>query len=446
MTMFTMPRAPASLTARASGASAIPPMPACCMGTEQPTRRVNAVSSMGPPATPSAHHLEPLRRLRAMALDKRAVDDLLTRVHREVDSGLLPSCQVALGYQGELAVFETYGDATPETRYVVFSCTKAIMAAAAWQLIGEGLLDPAVTVVEVIPEFMAESRPGGREAVTVESLMTHTAGFPHAPMGPPEWWTREGRLERFSQWRFNWDPGTRFEYHPTTAHWVLAEVLERVAGMDYRDLVRRRIALPLDLPRLRVGLPPGAEGAAEGATVAELVARGEPCSRDELMAAFGVPELPVTEVTEEALLRFNDPRYRELGVPGGGGIMTAADLALFYQALLHNPGGLWDPDVLADGTGRVRTTYPDPFLGMPALRTLGVVVAGDDGKSSFRGFGKTVSPRAFGHGGAGGQIGWADPATGLSLAYCTNGIDANQIRQPRRGVAISSLAGVCAPR
>jgi CubicO group peptidase (beta-lactamase class C family) len=378
-----------------------------------------------------------------MALDKRAVDDLLTRVQREIDSGLLPSCQVALGHGGELEVFETYGDATPETRYVVFSCTKAIMAATAWLLIGDGALDPATRVVDIVPEFMAESRAPGREAVTVEQLMTHTSGFPHARMGPPAWWTREARVQRFAEWRFNWEPGTRFEYHPTTAHWVLAEVLERLSGLDYRELVRQRLALPLGLPRLRVGLPTEA-ARAEGAPVAELVSRGEPASPDELEAVFGVRELPVTEVTDEALIGFNDPRVRELGVPGGGGVMTAADLALFYQALLHNPGGLWDPDALADGTGRVRTTFPDPLMGVPSLRTLGIHVAGDDGKSSLRGLGKTVSPRAFGHGGAGGQIGWADPETGLSLAYCTNGIDAHQVRQARRGVAISSLAGVCA--
>ncbi|HMC52425.1 MAG TPA: serine hydrolase domain-containing protein, partial [Acidimicrobiales bacterium] len=106
-----------------------------------------------------------------MAIEKRAVDDLLTRVQREIDSGLLPSCQIALGYGGELEVFETYGDASPETRYVVFSCTKAIIAAAAWQLIGEGVLDPAARVVEIVPELMAESREPGRESVTVEQLM-----------------------------------------------------------------------------------------------------------------------------------------------------------------------------------------------------------------------------------------------------------------------------------
>ena len=50
---------------------------------------------------------------------------------------------------------------------------------------------------------------------------------------------------------------------------------------------------------------------------------------------------------------------RAVGVPGGGGVATAATVALFYQALLHNTDGLWDPDVLADATGRVRNTFPD---------------------------------------------------------------------------------------
>ncbi len=38
--------------------------------------------------------------------------------------------------------------------------------------------------------------------------------------------------------------------------------------------------------------------------------------------------------------------------------MRAADLALYYQAILHNPGEMWRPDVLADVTGRVRNTLP----------------------------------------------------------------------------------------
>ena len=72
-------------------------------------------------------------------------------------------------------------------------------------------------------------------------------------------------------------------------------------------------------------------------------------------------------------------------------------------------------------------------------RGLGIVVAGDD-KRVYRGFGHTGSPLLFGHGGAGGQIGWADPASGLSLGFCTNGFDRQAVRQARRGVALSSRA------
>ena len=128
--------------------------------------------------------------------------------------------------------------------------------------------------------------------------------------------------------------------------------------------------------------------------------------------------------------------------------MTAGDLALFYQGLLHNRAQdgspIWRQEALDDAR-RVRSEgYVDPIFGVPVSRALGVVVAGGDGLANYRGFGKTNSALTFGHGGAGGQIGWADPATGISLGYCTNGFDRNDLRQGRRGVAISSLAAVCA--
>ena len=176
--------------------------------------------------------------------------------------------------------------------------------------------------------------------------------------------------------------------------------------------------------------------------MADLVLTGEPATPDELEAAFGVRELPATEVTDEVILRFNHAAQKEVGVPGGGGWGRAADLAMFYQALLHNPGELWEPDLLADVTGVVRNTLPDP-MGVPANRSLGLIVAGDDGRSNLRGLGRTVSSGAFGHNGAGGQLAWADPATGLSLGYTTNGRDRHEIRQPRRDTSIGSIAGLC---
>ena len=366
------------------------------------------------------------------AVDEAAVDRLLVRARREIEEGRLPACQLALAVQGELVVSEAYGDANVDTRFVVFSCTKALVAATVWSLMGEGLVDPSQRVAEYLPGFATH----GKEPITIEQVMLHTSGFPHAPLGPPAWVTSEGRRDAFARWRLNWEPGTAYEYHASSAHWVLAEVIREVTGTDFRDVAEARVSSPLGLPHL-LGITPR-----DASDVAVLVPTGEPATPDELEAALGVRALPVTEVTDEALLRFNDPGLHALGHPGGGGVMRAADLALFYQAVLHDPAGCWEPDMLADVTGRVRNRFPDPF-GVPANRTLGLVQAGDDGKAVMRGFGRTVSPRAFGHDGAAGQIAWADPGTGLSFAYVTNGIDANVLRQARRGVALSSLAGAC---
>jgi len=360
------------------------------------------------------------------------IDALLARAHREIDEGLLPSCQVVLARDGEVVVAEAFGDATLDTRYNVFSATKPFVAGVMWCLIGEGRVDPAERVATLVPEFGTE----GKAVVTIEQVMLHTSGFPSAPLGAPRWSDRASRLAAFARWRLNWEPGTRYEYHPTSAHWVLAEIIERVTGTDYRDVVQARITDPLGLPRV-LGMAP------DDTDVAALEVRGEPATAAELRDAFGVDELPATEVTDAALLAYNDPLTRAVGVPGGGGVMRALDLALFYQGLLHDRDGIWDPAVLVDVTTHVRNRLPDPLLGVPANRTLGLVVAGDDGKASLRGFGHTCSPVAFGHNGAAGQIAWADPATGLSFAYVTNGIDTNVVRQPRRGIALSSLAATC---
>lgn len=361
-------------------------------------------------------------------IDEQAVEALLHRARREVDDGLLPSAQVALALHGELVAFEAFGEATTDTRYVVYSATKAFVAGAMWALIGDGAVDVSRPVSEVVPEFASN----GKHAITIEQVMLHTSGFPYAPMRADVGATSAGRCAAFAKWRLNWEPGTAYEYHATSAHWVLAEIIERVSGRDYRDVVADRVTTPAGLPRVL-----GVTGAARLAVV------GEQASPGEIEEVFGVSSLPVGEVTDDALMGFNDPAVQAVGVPGGGGVMTAADLALYYQAVLHNPGEMWRPDVIDDVRTNVRNRLPDVLTGVPANRTLGLVQAGGDGRSHLRGMGRTVSALTVGHNGAKGQIAWGDPVSGLSLGYCTNGLDAHVVREPRRTSAIASLAGQC---
>ncbi len=360
------------------------------------------------------------------------LEDLRNRIRREVDEGLLPSCQVAVGLAGEIVFSETLGDATDDTRYCVFSCTKQFVAGVMWQLIGEGRIRPEDRVVDHWPEFGAN----GKDVVTVEQLLTHTAGFPLAPLAPHKALDPELRRATIAGWRLNWEPGARFEYHPTSAHWVLGELIERLDGVPVGESIRRRIVEPLDL-RFQLGVPEG-----DGDDIALLQDVGTFPTAEEFKEAMGVEFFDVGEVTPEALLMMNTPVGRAAGLPGGGGVARAADLALYLQAMLHNPDGMWDPAVLADGTGHVRNMLPDPILGYRAWRTLGLAVAGDDGQAFMRGFGHTVGPRAFGHNGAAGQIAWADPDSGLSFAYTTNGIDRHLLREARRTSGIASRAGL----
>jgi CubicO group peptidase (beta-lactamase class C family) len=368
-----------------------------------------------------------------MGIDQGAVDKLVARARREVDEGLLPSAQVALAYEGELVLFETFGDATDDTRYVVYSATKAFVAGAMWALIGDGKVDVSKLVVDYIPEFASN----GKDVITLEQVMLHTSGFPMAPLSALQGDTSAGRVKAFEKWRLNWEPGTKYQYHPTAAHWVLAEIIERVTGADFRDVVQARVSDPAGLPRVVGDVPWQA---------AELQLVGEPATPDELEAVFGVRQLEVGEVTLDALLSFNDPAVQRVGVPGGGGVMRACDLAMYYQAILHNPGEMWRPEVIEDVRSNVRNHLPDVMTGVPANRTLGLIQAGGDGKSHWRGFGHTVSPLTVGHNGAKGQIAFGDPVTGLSFGYTTNGLDQHEVREPRRTSGIASAAAICATR
>ena len=371
-------------------------------------------------------------------IDRGAIRDLFGRARHDVDEAVLPACQLAVAFAGEVVASATFGDlvAGNDTRFVLFSCTKPLVASAVWQLLAEGSLQLGDQVADTIPEFGTN----GKDVVTVEQVLLHTSGFPRAPLGPPAWRRREERLAAFARWRLNWEPGSQSQYHPTSAHWVLAELLARVDGTDHREVVRRRVLDPLGITRLALGVPIADQG-----DVAPVRPLGEPLppgSTGDI--PFSMAALGMAELTEETIIGVAQPDNLEVGVPGAGAVGTAEELALFYQALLHNPGRLWEPSWLRAGTQQVRNTFPEVTAGGAAAnRTIGLVVRGGDDSACARGFGLSTSATTFGHPGAGGQIGWADPASGLSFAYLTNGFDRDIVRQARRRVGLSTRAGSC---
>lgn len=372
---------------------------------------------------------------RTLSLEPLAIDALLAEAERQRAAAGLVSCQLAIARNGSLGVFATLGAAPEASSYAVYSVSKPLLAGACWLLQGQGLIEPGASVSHYIPEFTG----GGKEQVRVEHLLTHTAGFPNAVMGPPEWFEREQRLQRMCEWELEWVPGSRCVYHPTSSYWVLAEIVQRASDVDYRDFILRHITGPLGIRGFRLGVPEQEQGAINTVTSV-----GDVASAAELRDCFGEAGQAPENPDHKLLILMNDPAVRALGVPGGGGVGTAADIALYYQALLQNPAHLWEPDTLADATSRIRARQPDPHTGIPANRSLGMIIQGDDGYGARRGMGNArTSPRTFGHHGAGGQVAWADPRSGLSFCFLTDSLDRNAVRVARRGPLLSDLAAAC---
>ena len=333
-------------------------------------------------------------------VDPQALQALEALAEQEIAEGL-DACQIAVARDRAVLWTRSFGSARESTRFWIASATKPIVSSAVLLLIGEGKLDVARPVAHYLPEFGAN----GKQDVTVEQVLLMTCGFPEAPMASADGADPARRIAQLAAWSLEYPPGSRYVYHGMSAHWVLAELIERLSGQPFCDFVEQRVTRPLGLPRL-LGIPPEAQ-----TDIAQLSSEASPETRGLYDYAAKIAA----------------------GEPGGGAVATAGQLALFYQGLLHNPGAIWDPAVLADGIGNVRCTLPDPVMNMPANRTLAVVVGA--------GFGATwgESPTAFGWPGAGGQIGFAEPATGISFAFLQMG-DNDQVSQFVRGVRMSQLA------
>ncbi|MFJ9085497.1 serine hydrolase domain-containing protein [Streptomyces sp. NPDC102384] len=365
-------------------------------------------------------------------------------IQQAVDDGLWPAAQFAVARHGEILAFESFGEARDDDRFCLFSTTKPIVASVMWQLLGEGLITLDTKVAEVWPGFAHH----GKDTITLEHVLLHTCGLTNGAIDTEALIDRKARTAAIAEWQLEWEPGTRYEYHGFSAHWVLAELIQRLTGHDYREALRARVLDPLGLDRLELGVPKERQG-----DLRRVVGTGE-YPLDALEAILGRRvEVAILEASDAVVRAVaNDPGLIALGVPGANAFSDAASAALFYQELLHNTSELWRPDVLADATGRIRNTFPaDPLRSdAPANRSIGLVIAGEGGGDTvqlptydapltLRPYGGRTSPRAFGHTGAGGQSTWADPETGLSFCLLTSGMDRDVVRDHQRHTAIESL-------
>jgi CubicO group peptidase (beta-lactamase class C family) len=313
-----------------------------------------------------------------------------------------------------------------DTVGIVFSCTKGATALCAHMLASRGTLDLDAPVTGLWPEF----GQNGKERVTTRMMLDHSAGVPALrakvkDTGPYEWDYMTDRLAAEVPF---WEPGTRNGYHGFTFGWTVGEIVRRGSGKSLGTFFQDEVARPLGLD-FWIGLPEAIEPRV--APMIPYIYKSGEAKTPFMTDLAKVPTSPAS------LFFFNVGAWRTGGantragraaeIGAANGVTNARGLAGMYAPLAQGGGRLVDAGTLArmgevsmathdDATLRIPTRFAPGFMKSMdnRKRSLGAQIFGPDVDSAI------LSSAAFGHVGAGGSLGFADPAAGMSFGYTMN--------------------------
>ena len=306
-----------------------------------------------------------------------------------------------------------------DTLVLWISMSKPVMGVTFGQLLERGLVGLDDRVAQHLPEFAR----GGKDEITLRHVLTHTAGFRGA-------W-REWIAPPFDEvvaeicaapQEDGWEPGVTCGYNVAAAWYVLAAVLQRVDGRDYRSYTRQEIFEPLGMADCWIGLP------------------------RERFHAYGdrVGVMPFLENGEW----HDSPAWgTEAGCavlrPGGNGHGPMQQLGRMFEMFLG--GGELDgarllrPETVALVSERHTRGLFDQTFGGVYDRGLGVVLDSGQYSKGSRWFGPHSSPRAFGHQGFFSSVSFCDPEHGLAVALVFHGVRSDAEHGRRVDEVVGSL-------
>ncbi|MFP6799038.1 MAG: serine hydrolase domain-containing protein [Pseudomonas sp.] len=305
----------------------------------------------------------------------------------------------------------------------LFSCTKTFTAVTALQLVGEGKLELDAPVARYWPEFAA----AGKDKITLRHLLSHQAGLPALRQMLPaealyDWQAMTTALAAEQPW---WALGEGHGYAPITYGWLVGEVLRRVEGRGPGESIVARTAKPLGLD-FHVGL------ADEEFDRVAIISRGkgnfgDAAAQRLLKTMMSDPAAMSTRAftnPPSIMTSTNKPEWRRMQQPAANGHGNARSLAGFYSGLLD--GQLLESELLAELT-REHAVGDDKTLLTRTRFGLGCMLDQPEVANATYGMG----PRAFGHPGAGGSIGFADPERDVAFGFVTNNLGPFVLMDPR---------------
>ncbi|HEY6599936.1 MAG TPA: serine hydrolase domain-containing protein [Pseudomonadales bacterium] len=333
---------------------------------------------------------------------------------------------------GRVAQDDAAAPWTDDTISLVYSCTKAATALCAHMLIDRGHIDLHAPVSTYWPEFAAN----GKESATVAMLLNHSVGVPalREPVKEGGFYDWDYMAARVAAEKPFWEPGTRNGYHMATFGWTVGELVRRVSGRSLGTFFREEVAEPLELD-FWIGLPDVhiPRVAPMIPWVPERGGARPPFTRALLTDPKSIPSLAFLNRGNH---KADSPLAYASEFGAGGGIANARALAGMYTPLANGGEHAGVRLVSADHIVRMReistATQLDATLLMPTRFSLGFMRSMDnrhrptgDMESGLLG------AAAFGHAGAGGSIGFADPSEALAFGYSMNKMGAGILLNPR---------------
>ena len=308
-----------------------------------------------------------------------------------------------------------------DTVCVVFSSTKGAVALAAHTLVAGGALDLDAPVSRYWPEFAVN----GKETATVRMMLDHSVGVPAfreklKDNGCCDWEYMVDRLQRETPF---WTPGTRNGYHMANFGWTVGELVRRVSGQSLGAYFREAIAEPTNA-EFWIGLPEAIEP-----RVAPMIpfrpVRGAPQGAFTQALIKAPDSIPALAFYNQGGFNPNSRACRAAEIGGGGGVANGRGLASIYAPFAC--GGelagrrFVDPDTLAAMGEVAVATHEDATLLIPTRFALGFMKSMDNRNAPGVDRSSVIlGSAAFGHVGAGGSIGFADPAARMSFGYTMN--------------------------
>ncbi|MEO8541408.1 MAG: serine hydrolase domain-containing protein [bacterium] len=310
---------------------------------------------------------------------------------------------------------------TTDTVATVFSCTKGAVAICAHVLVSRGLLEVDAPVSKYWPEFAKN----GKEAVTVRMMLDHSVGVPaiREPLKEKACCDWDYMIHRLEEEEPFWKPGTRNGYHMSNFGWTVGELVRRVSGKSLGTFFRDEVARPTGAD-FWIGAPEEVEERI-APIVSHTPVAGDAPSDFTLAILADRQSIPALAIFNGGGFNPNARECHAAEIGGGGGIANGRGLARIYAPLACggslNGVALADPVTLARMAEVSSATKEDATLMIPTRFALGFMKSMDNRNWKPGNTDSAIlSSAAFGHVGAGGSIGFADPAEGMSFGYAMN--------------------------